>query len=145
MTILSLWMGYLYMERVLILEQGPGVCRGPELLVVTYCWSIHHIHPSLGSGKGTWRLLLAGLVFLVTNIDPEILKEVTGNCYSIHNYHLEIVTIMENHWCIVCFRRATLTNIHLRLEHASIIMAWCRAGNKPLFEPMMVSLPMHIP
>ena len=24
------------------------------------------------------------------------------------------------------------------------IMAWCRSGNKPLSEPMMVSLPMHI-
>ena len=24
------------------------------------------------------------------------------------------------------------------------LMAWCRTGNKPLFEPMMASLPMHI-
>ena len=24
------------------------------------------------------------------------------------------------------------------------IMAWCRSGNKPLFEPMMVCLPTHI-
>ena len=25
-----------------------------------------------------------------------------------------------------------------------LIMAWCRSGDKPLSEPMMVSLPMHI-
>ena len=48
-------------------------------------------------------------------------------------------------WILLMISRRFVPKVHINNIPAQVqIMAWCRQGNKPLFEPMMVSLPTHI-
>ena len=62
-----------------------------------------------------------------------------------HRRHFQCIFLNENVWISLSIWLKIIPKVRVKNIAALVqIMAWCRPGDKPLFEPMMVSLLTHI-